>query len=144
MWIKRTGVGGTAAAWLAQIYTGSAVNIAIQTNGVSALSDQVGGGYFNGGWVTGNPITMPLSNWVYVTYTYDGIRIRSYSNAVFIGSVNGSGAASDQGTQYRIGRRWDNADYVVGELGQVLVYNRALTGAEILQNYRATSNVYTV
>jgi hypothetical protein len=53
------------------------------------------------------------------------------------------GTGTNHNNYYRIGRRWDLADYVTGEIGQVLIYGRALTNNEILQNVSTYLNVFT-
>lgn len=145
LWIKKTGnPTGEAASWITQTYTNSAINLAVTTNGIGATSDQVIGGFYVGSWRTGGAITTPLNTWIHVTYTWNGSVIQTYSNGVSIGSNVVSGPASDQGSAYRIGYRWDLANYVVGQLGQIFIYNRAITPTEALQNYAATSNTFSV
>jgi hypothetical protein len=52
--------------------------------------------------------------------------------------------AQDGGLQYFIGKRWDNAEYIVAEIGQVLIYNRAITSTEVAQNYVVASNTFSI
>lgn len=144
LWVKRRGTGGSSACWITQIYSGVNVNLSIHTNGDGAPSDGIVGAYYTSSWRTGTTVTLALDTWYHVTYTYDGIRIRTYVNGVQTGTQLINVPISDAGNQYRIGRRWDSGEYVNGDLGQLLVYNRVISSAENLQNYRATSNVYTV
>jgi hypothetical protein len=142
MWIKRTGTPDEAAAYITQNYTG-VINMRIYTNYDDISPDQLSGGFF-GPVVNGSKINMTLNSWVYVTYTWSGTTMSTYLNGTNIGSSNVSATSVDQGSAYRIGRRWDLASYVRAEIGQILIYNRAITAAEVAQNYAATSNVYTV
>jgi hypothetical protein len=52
-------------------------------------------------------------------------------------SVTGSGAA------FRIGRRADGATQMDGKIAYILVYSRALSGAEVAQNYSALRRILT-
>jgi hypothetical protein len=42
----------------------------------------------------------------------------------------------------KIGRRWDIADFWGGRVSNVKIYNRALTAAEVLQNFNALRTRY--
>lgn len=148
-WIKRTGSSGLGASYITQIYTGTgpnSVNLAVYTNdsATGAASDGALGGFFNSGWRTGTNITLTLNTWVNVTYTWNGTTLSSYNNGVLVGTSTPGVASLDAGNAYRIGRRWDSASYIVGEVGQVLIYNRAITGAEVIQNFSATRYTYSV
>jgi hypothetical protein len=93
-------------------------------------------------------------------YFFDGTNVLSNSNtAVTINSwynlvvtkvltsynlyTNGNLSISTTGvdlsyTQYNLGRRADSVWYVNGNIAQASIYNKALTAAEITQNYNAT------
>jgi hypothetical protein len=47
-------------------------------------------------------------------------------------------------TQYNLGRRGDNVFYVNGNIAQASIYNRALSAAEILQNYNAQKSRFNL
>ena len=82
------------------------------------------------------------NNWYYVV----GRRMAG-NNRLFINSIlqtdSQSPPLSDSGEVYVIGRYYSNIAntfYFVGNIAHVLLYNRALTDAEILQNYNATKS----
>jgi hypothetical protein len=82
------------------------------------------------------------NNWYYVV----GRRMAG-NNRLFINSIlqtdSQSPPLSDSGEVYVIGRYYSNINntfYFVGNIAHVLLYNRALTDAEILQNYNATKS----
>jgi hypothetical protein len=146
VWAKRTGSNGSGACYLTQGFSGSAINMSIFTNnGGLAGSNQVAGGFFAGSaWRATTAQTLDLNTWYHLQYTWDGTRIRFYVNGTLTASNAPGIASSDAGLAYRIGRVWSGDTYIVGEIGQILIYNRAITAAEVAQNYAATSNVYTV
>jgi hypothetical protein len=146
VWAKRTGSNGSGACYLTQGFSGSAINMSIFTNnGGLAGSNQVAGGFFAGSaWRATTAQTLDLNTWYHLQFTWDGTRIRFYVNGTLTASNAPGIASSDAGLAYRIGRVWSGDSYIVGEIGQILIYNRALTAAEVAQNYAATSNVYTV
>jgi len=81
------------------------------------------------------------NNWYYVV----GRRMAG-NNRLFINSIlqtdSQSPPLSDSGEVYVIGRYYSNIAnyYFVGNIAHVFTYNRALTDAEILQNYNTTKS----
>jgi hypothetical protein len=98
-------------------------------------------------WYYGDGANTILNTWTHITATYDGSVLRAYQNGTLVTSSNINVALADNGLSYRIGRRFDDvygSNCMVGEIGQMLIYNRALTAAEVAQNYAATSNTFSV
>ena len=88
--------------------------------------------------------TIPLNTWVNIVYTYSGTGAAGsqtvYINGVSIYSTSaGSGAISANGNQVNIGFD-DNGWYWNGRIANTQIYNRALTAAEISQNFSAQSS----
>jgi hypothetical protein len=147
-WVKRTGTNGASAAYLTQTGAGGGIlNLSVFTNdsGAGVGSNQVAGGFYTGAtWKNTTPFTLDQGTWYNLTYAWDGTTLVSYVNGVSTATLAAGVASSNNGNAYRIGRRWDTASYIVGEIGQMLVYNRGLTPAEVLQNYNATSTTFAV
>jgi len=149
VWAKRTGSNAAGACYITQNLTGTDGNLAIYTNvtaaGANATLNQANCGFFRSNtWRNGVAVDLTSNVWYNMTYTWNGSSIVSYLNGANTGTTTPGVTSISSGQPYRIGRRWDLANYIVGEIGQVLIYNRALTTAEALQNYTATSNTYTV
>jgi hypothetical protein len=147
-WVKRTGNNQASACYLTQTGAGGGItNLSIFTNdsGAGVGSNQLTGGFYTGAtWKTTSPYTLNQNVWYNVAYTWDGTTLVSYVNGASNAALVAGVASSNNGNTYRIGRKWDTASYIVSEMGQILIYNRAITAAEVLQNYAATSNIYTV
>tara|TARA_R100001509_G_scaffold164991_1_gene144584 strand:- start:44 stop:736 length:693 start_codon:yes stop_codon:yes gene_type:complete len=86
--------------------------------------------------------TISADIWYNVVVTWDGTTSKSYLNGVFLQN-NAVGTKSKQAQNFSIGSaagggntRWD------GKISQTLVYNRALTAAEVTQNYNALKGRY--
>lgn len=90
------------------------------------------------------PVTPYTSytTWTHFTATWSGSIMTSYINGVFYASNAPGGTATDGGQPYRIGRRWDYADYVNGVIGELRIYNVVLTPAQVLQDYTNTVFLY--
>jgi hypothetical protein len=90
--------------------------------------------------------TLSLNEWTNIVGTYDLANIKIYKNGVFVGQTAHTSAISyaSSNTTLTIGRddpvegRYMNANY-----GSVLIYSRALSAAEIAQNYEAQKSKFT-
>lgn len=81
-------------------------------------------------------------------YTTNTTTLASNTTSIYIDGVLSNGTGTLGGLVYatttdtvQIGRRPSGA-YWSGSVSNLLIYNRALTAAEILQNYNATKNRY--
>ena len=88
-----------------------------------------------------NPL--PLA-WTYLTFTLNSILASLYYNAVLDTSTNLATARIESANPIIIGTRDDNFTHMKGNIGQVQIYNRALSAQEILQNYNATRYRYGI
>lgn len=79
------------------------------------------------------------NTWNHVVVTWNGSAGRGYFNGVDKGALN-IGANGIQVSGYTVGATAGGASSHVfeGSLSQVFVYNRAISAAEVLQNYNAT------
>ena len=102
------------------------------------------GGFFNGGFQTGAYQLFPLNTWQQMTVTWDGTYVKTYINGALVDTADLSGQTSSSvsNNYYRIGCRWDFAEFVLGEIGELIVYPRALSGGEISSHYTATLPTY--
>ena len=88
--------------------------------------------------------TTPLftNRYYNLTATYDGTTLRIYKDGIQDSVIaSSSGSIASYATPVQIGR-WgtQGTQYLNGNVSQALIYNRALTQQEILQNYNATKN----
>ena len=86
---------------------------------------------------TGN-FTLTAGDWVNLTFTYDGTRVRGYNNGVLFATGAALGTTINYSAQdFHIGRWGGGGRYWEGEYGPLYCYNAALNAAEILQNFNA-------
>jgi hypothetical protein len=114
--------------------------LGFSTNGTA----QFGGSFFNGDWRQ-TPTFQPVINtWYHCVFTYDGRTLSLYRNGTLFGSTTYvANPISSQGG-VRIGRRWDNAEYLNGKIPVVRIYNRAITASEVSQNFNALRGRYSI
>lgn len=144
VWFKRTGASDPGGSIVTEVYAGTPVNIAIIGGQYGPSSTEFAGGFFDGaGWRLSTPQTFALNTWKQMTTTWDGTNLKTYINGALVDTVNYSAyTATSSGLGYRIGRRWDNADYVTGSLGELRIDSTALTPEQVLYYYNNTSAIY--
>ena len=95
-------------------------------------------------------VSYNTNGWQNIVFTYDGNqtgnsnRLKLYFNGdvqtlTFAGTIPSSANVSDV---IQFGRRWWSSRFSEGSIAQVSIYNRALSAAEIQQNYNATKSRY--
>lgn len=107
------------------------VNYKLGYEGVGVMA----GGFYDGGWRLTPNIATTLNAWQHVVYTYDGLSLTIYKNGILGGTNLYVGSPNTNGINLRIGRRWDNPEYFVGDIPIVRIYNRPLTPDEITNNF---------
>ena len=97
--------------------------------------------YLRVGSESGVPYSPVLLNtWYNLTGTFNGNIQAFYINGQFHNSVNKPGTLNPSSTlnPVRIGGQVSAGGYHNGNIAQTLIYNRALSETEVLQNYNAT------
>lgn len=89
------------------------------------------------------PSPFPGDSWINVVCYWDGTTRGFYVNGVAQGSQAASGLNVTDGT-FEIGSTNNYGEPLNGKIGQALVYNRALSEAEIQQNYYAIASRYSL
>lgn len=133
----------TYAAWVKPSYLAYNYNWVINngstTNGTSLIisSSKVGFFYQGGSAVVFSSGTLIINNWYYITATYNGSNtVKFYINGVAAGVSSISGSWSATNTYPNIGTWYNGSQYpYTGNISNVQIYNRALSDAEITQNY---------
>ena len=141
IWVKRNGYQSQTANYLRRNYNDAYAILSSPTDD-SALRFRI----HNGSTYPESPTTtLALNEWTNIVGTYDLANIKIYKNGVFIGQTAHTSAISyaSANTTLTIGRddpvagRYMNANY-----GSVLIYSRALSAAEIAQNYEAQKSKF--
>lgn len=141
VWVYATSLPANFASFITDIYP-SFVNFKIGYHGSSGV---VTAGIFSGtSWTYSSTSTLVANTWTNFVMTYDGANIVLYKNNVSTTPVEYTGTRNTTGTGIRIGRRWDNADYFVGNIPTAKIYNKSLTSLELTQNFNALRGRYGI
>ena len=138
VWYKNTmatnGITSTSGI-VSQIWGNGNLNIALGDLGTNQVN--LGFRVSSGTWYTGANLSsyFTQNTWVNLVGTWNGTNLITYINNSLIENITPGGTAVDAGTNYRIGRRWDGANYVTGEIGEVRILSRALGAADVANIY---------
>uniref|UniRef100_A0A6C0DNB8 Fibronectin type-III domain-containing protein n=1 Tax=viral metagenome TaxID=1070528 RepID=A0A6C0DNB8_9ZZZZ len=145
-WFKRTGPSSSSGCLVTEVFTGGSINILLLSSDAGVSSTQLAGGFFDGSFEIGAPQTFPLNEWHSMVVTWDGSDIKTYIDGSLVDTTNYSDntSSSSDNNYYRIGRRWDNADYVQGEVGELILRSRALSAPEVTNHVSATYETYAL
>ena len=146
----RTSAAGVKMVLSKETTLGWPWNYRIWLNGGTIIGDVA----LSGG--TNQSISSPLTtynnnSWYYVMFTRDTLAWYLYVNgnqvAVVLNSLGGSIVNAQElwigRSAFTAGGSSPSGSYQwVGDIGQVFVYDRALAGYEVLQNYDATRSTY--
>jgi hypothetical protein len=96
--------------------------------------------FFDGLTVHSNSSMAVLINtWYHLTVTKSTTSYNLYTNGTLSMSPSGVDLTA---TQYTLGRRGDGSFFVKGNIANALMYNKALSATEVLQNYNALKSRY--
>ena len=92
----------------------------------------------NGTTAIGYGNNLAVNGWTHLALTFDGTNVRMYQNAVLVNTINFPGdIRTDINTPITLGGRWTTSEYLNGAIGLARIYNKALNGLEISQNFQA-------
>jgi hypothetical protein len=144
-WFYKTGTGTPDGANVVDIFSNVSSNGANGWSfGLNTSTNKIN--FYianNGGFGVEDFSTQTISNytWYNVVVTYNGsnkiIYINGVQDSTFASSVNGNAT-----TNWSIGSRNTGARNFQGNIAQASIYNRALSAAEVSQNYNALRNRY--
>ena len=144
-WIKFNGVVGNnriLSDWH-QAGSGGDRWTFVTPNSTTVVWYMTSNGQIEGGT---NGYNINLGQWVNLTGTYNQLQQIFYVNGVQYSSISRTGLlyAGDGSQTVRVGRQAEAGSTHNGLISNVYMYNRALTAAEIQQNFNATRGRYGI
>ena len=147
VWVKFNVIPASDNCIISDRYNAAYINYSICFDNASKIR----GGYWNStnGWVFTPSATVAINTWYHFTYTVSlsGSTYSSmlYMNGAQAGATTTSAVAPSSGsTGFLVGTNWRADTTVVnGDIAIVRVYGRALSAAEVVQNYNAQGFRFT-
>jgi hypothetical protein len=136
-WIKTTGnLGHLIAAYQpSSPYPGWSVGVGF-VGSAGRLNFWSGGGWKQ------SFIQCNTNVWMHIAVTFENETVSFYKDGIFSNSTTSTPISSYIGNKFLGARVNDAASPYIGSISQTLTYNRALSSAEVLQNYNATKGRY--
>jgi hypothetical protein len=151
LWVRCTATSGTPIMLAFALTGGRGYYFTIDINLLRTNAfffDYFDGSAFRG--IQGNNNSITMNTWVMLTATSSSNSVNDmkvYQNGILTSYTN-RGTATPNSINYdtlpmRIGARGDGG-YFTGNISQVSIYNRALTAAEIQQNFNALRSRFSI
>ena len=120
--------------------TNSGYSLELFSSGIAALCRNGGSNY-----LSVSVSSYPANNVYHMIFTLSGTTQTLYINGVSVATNSGGAAPSLSGTALTIGNRTNlSGTYLGGNVYLTKFYNRALTAAEVLQNFNAYRTRYGI
>ena len=88
-------------------------------------------------------VTINNGDWGYYVATYDGSNVKIYRQGIYQGAKAVTGTANLDSLTWQFGKHGSSGSYMFEGLGgNISFYNKALTQAEVTQNYNALASRY--
>jgi len=139
MWVNFTTITPASRWWLAVIGTYESVG---QLHWIGTSATSTGFGVWSGSQVS--PNLLGANQWLHIVTTFNGTLLSSYVNSVAGPTINaGFGISS---STFTIGLPTNQAaeNYYSGKVSIARIYNRALSAAEVSQNFNALRYRYGI
>jgi hypothetical protein len=124
---------------------GQSVNYCLMFYNGTGNNNSIYGGFYNpGSWqITPAGQSITAGTWYNGVVTYDGATINLYINNTLVSTkTNIFTTTLVSGLGYHVARRWDGYDSFDGYVPVTMMYNRALSTAELTQNFNYYRNRY--
>ncbi len=101
------------------------------------------GGFYNNGWYKTDSFTPSVDTWYNVTLTYDNTTLSLYVDGTLFDAKSINVSAISSGLGYYVGRKWDNVNFIDGQIQVVQIYDKALSSGEVSSGYTQYNSRYT-
>jgi hypothetical protein len=134
LWCYPTTTGVYKTALTNMIYDGTTTGYAIQQRNSGTFWVVIGSWGISGDLVDGIPYT--VNQWINLVLTYNGATISAYKNGSLFGTTPSTRTFSAGSLVIGAGER-AQSEYFQGNIPIAQIYSRALSAAEVLQNFNA-------
>lgn len=86
--------------------------------------------------------TIPVNNWSFSCISMNNLDIKIYANGLLTNSYTEIDTIANWESTWYLGQRGNSTYWYSGAIANLIVYNRELSAAEVLQNYQALRGRY--
>jgi len=110
----------------------------------NAFTNTIQSGFYTSvtGWNVSSGYQLIQNKWTNIQVTWDGKKIKVYINGELYSTTEKSATAIDSGRLYFISHKWDNSDHMIGEIGEIRIYNYPLSESEIISDYQSSVDTF--
>jgi hypothetical protein len=117
-------------------YAGGTINLGLGWGNGSGADNELQAWWYGPGFQGTPSYSLTPGAWYQIVGTFDGTTLNLYVNNTLVQTANKPpGGAANPGIGYGLMTRWDPGGLWGGRLAIVNVYNSALSGAEVSQNF---------
>jgi hypothetical protein len=139
MWVNFTTITSTSRWWLAVIGTYESVG---QLHWIGVNATNTAFGVWSGATV--QPNLLGANRWLHIVTTFNGTLLSSYVNSVAGPTTNATFNITSSTFTIGLETAQSAEDYYSGKVSIARIYNRALTAAEVSQNFNALRGRYGI
>lgn len=89
--------------------------------------------------------SLTVNGWMQIVMTFNGVNVYQYQNGTLRKTTSFPGnIRTDSTTPVFIGGYWYSGEYFNGKISNAKIYNRALSAAEVSQNFNALRSRYSI
>jgi hypothetical protein len=111
-------------------------NSALSIGHIDNLNNFSTGFYNNSSWYANNTFTLNPNNWTNIQVTWDGSSLKTYINNTLYSTGTPGANSPNSNSSYTIGNG------VFGEIGEVRIYNYALTQSQVTIDYNESFSIF--
>jgi hypothetical protein len=117
-------------------YAGGTINLGLGWGNGSGADNELQAWWYGGGFHGTPSYSLTPGAWYQIVGTFDGTTLKLYVNNTLVQTATEPpGGAANPAIGYGLMTRWDPGGLWGGRLAIVNVYNSALSGAEVAQNF---------
>lgn len=146
VWIKPTDISTWVAddCILTQTFnTGNGerkVPLSIVVTGTTSTTATIAARFWNPNNYQNTPVSISNNTWVHIVVTWNRTNMTTYLNGVQAATSVIAQSVVNGDTVWRIGRRWDTANYIKGEVAEVSLYRTPMNSEQVTAVYKRGLN----
>ena len=116
------------------------VPLSIVVTGTTSTTANIAARFWTPTSYQNTAVSISNNTWVHIVVTWNRTNMTTYLNGVQAATSVIAASVVNGTTAWRIGRRWDTANYIKGEVGEVSLYKTPMTADQVTAVYNRGLN----